>query len=53
MVDGSITSKFEKAKSDVEVKVDVAKVGKTPLYIALLSPDKNSSDNLSVVSMIS
>ncbi|ORZ04115.1 hypothetical protein BCR42DRAFT_429477 [Absidia repens] len=62
MVDGSFTSKFEKATSrllircarrDVEVKVDVAKVGKTSLCIARSSPDKNSSANLSFVSMIS
>ncbi|ORZ04133.1 hypothetical protein BCR42DRAFT_429533 [Absidia repens] len=58
MVDGSFTSKFEKlliifARSDVEVKVDVAKVGKTPLYIASSSPDKKSNANLSSVCMIS
>ncbi|ORZ02106.1 hypothetical protein BCR42DRAFT_429649 [Absidia repens] len=62
MVDGSFTSKFEKATSglwirrarrDVEVKDDVAKVGKTPLCIAKQSPDKNSSANLSFVCMIS
>ncbi|ORZ04092.1 hypothetical protein BCR42DRAFT_429409 [Absidia repens] len=62
MVDGSFTSKFEKATSgllircagsDFEFKVDVAKVGKTPLYIAVASPDKNSKANLSFVCMIS
>ncbi|ORZ02128.1 hypothetical protein BCR42DRAFT_429710 [Absidia repens] len=62
MVDGSFTSKFEKATSglltlcailDVEFKVDVAKVGKTLPCIAPSSPDKNSSANLSFVCMIS
>ncbi|ORZ04122.1 hypothetical protein BCR42DRAFT_429501 [Absidia repens] len=53
MVDGSFTLKFEKAMSDVEVKVDVAKVGKTSPYIVSSSPDKNSSANLSLVCMIS
>ncbi|ORZ02091.1 hypothetical protein BCR42DRAFT_429608 [Absidia repens] len=55
MVDGSFTSKFEKATArlDVGVKVDVAKVGKTLLYIAFSSPDKYSSANLSFVCMIS
>ncbi|ORZ04118.1 hypothetical protein BCR42DRAFT_429493 [Absidia repens] len=62
MVDGSFTSKFEKATSgllinpvrwDVEVNVDVAKVGKTPLCIASSSPDKKSNANLSFMCMIS
>ncbi|ORY98307.1 hypothetical protein BCR42DRAFT_430382 [Absidia repens] len=62
MVDGSFTSKFEKGTSglwimsaslDGEVKVDVAKVGKTPLCIVSSLPDKKSSANLSFVCMIS
>ncbi|ORZ04129.1 hypothetical protein BCR42DRAFT_429513 [Absidia repens] len=62
MVEGSFTSKFEKATSggsisyaswDAEDNVDVAKVGKTPLYVAISSLDKNSNVNLSFVCMIS